>query len=103
MGALVESSVEDTRHLSITDVVATLVSVRGNQCAVGMYILIADKHGELVALTVDAQGAVAGVIKDHGVALLRNIHKILLHGGKNAVVRGLIGRKKNNSRAGMSR
>ena len=77
MDALVESGVEDARHLAVTHVVAALVSVGGNQRAVGVDILAADEHGELVALAVDAQRAVAGVVKDHGVALLRNVHKIL--------------------------
>ena len=91
MDALVESGVEDARHLAVANVVAAFVSVGGHQRAVGVHILAVHEHGELVALAVDAQRAVAGVVKDHGVAPLRHVHEILLHGGENAVVRGLAG------------
>ena len=101
VNALVESGVEDARHLAVADVEPALVGVRGNQGAVGVDILIAGKHGELVALAVNAQRAVAGIIKDYGVAFLRKVDKILLHRGKNAVVRGLVGGKEGDARAWM--
>ena len=87
MNSLVQRGIEDARHLAVAHVVAALVCVGGNQRAVGMDILAVDQHGELVALAVDAQGAVAGVVKDHRVAALRHIHEILLHGGEDAVAR----------------
>ena len=99
MDALVECGVEDARHLAVANVVAALVGVRRNQRAVSVDILTADQHGELVALAVDSKRAVAGVVKDHGVALLRNIDEIFLHGGKNAVAGGLGGGKEDHAGA----
>ena len=103
MNALVESGVEDVRHLAVADVVAALVGVGGNERSVGVNILAIDEHRELVALAVDAQGAVAGVVKDYRVALLRHVDEVFLHGGEDAAARGLIGRKDDNAGTGMRR
>ena len=97
MNSLVQGGVEDAGHLAVADIVTAFVCVGGDQRAVCMDILAVYQHGELVALAVDAQRAVTGVIKHHGVALLWHVHKILLHGGEDAVASGLRGRQDNNS------
>ena len=99
MNSLVQGGIEDARHLPVAHIVTALVGVGGNQRAVGVDILAVDQHGELVALAVNAQGAVAGVVKNNRVAPLRHIHEILLHGGQDAIAIGLCGRQNDHSGA----
>ena len=89
MHAFVERGIKDARHLAVADVVAALVGVGGHQGAVGVQIFAVHQHGQLGALAVDAQRSVAGAVEDHGVALFGDIDQILLHGGENALARGL--------------
>jgi hypothetical protein len=89
VNSLVQRGVEDAAHLAVAHIVSALVRVGGHKRAVCMNILAVHQHGQLVSLAVDAQGAVAGVVKHHRVAPLRQIHQILLHRGQNAVAIGL--------------
>ncbi len=92
VNSLVERRIEDTGHLSVANIEAALVGIGGNQSAVCMDILAARENGELGSLAVDAKRTVAGIVKNHRVATLRQVNKIFLHGGKNAVMIGLRGR-----------
>ena len=105
MNAFVEGGVEDAGHLAVAHIVAAFVSVRGHQRAVCCHVLAIEQHLDFVvtAFAVDAQRAVAGVVKNHGIALLRQIHEILLHGGDNAIARGLVSRQDHDSRPRLGR
>jgi len=66
--SFIESGVEDARHLSIAHVVAAGPRVRGNECAIRMHLPAVDHETELVALAVEAQRSVAGVVENDRVA-----------------------------------
>ncbi len=97
MNSLIERRVEDARHFAIAHIEPTLVSIGRNERAVGVNIFPADKNCELVALAVDAKRAVAGIVKHHRIAGLGQIDKILLHGGKYAVVVSLRSGQNHNT------